>query len=97
MFCSRPSRTAKAEQKNLLYRNDKPNEPTKESPFHMLYFLSPSSLQFQQSAVSLQRTKRQATQHGCLPSLLGDGDRGIAIVHGKEKDILSWADYSSQG
>jgi hypothetical protein len=22
-------------------------------------------------------TKRQATQHGCLPSLLGDGDKGI--------------------
>jgi hypothetical protein len=22
-------------------------------------------------------TKRQATQHGCLPSLLGDGDKGL--------------------
>jgi hypothetical protein len=30
-------------------------------------------------------TKRQATQHGCLPSLLGDGNKGIAIVYGEEK------------
>jgi hypothetical protein len=30
-------------------------------------------------------TKRQATQHGCLPSLLGDGDKIIEIVHGEEK------------
>jgi hypothetical protein len=25
------------------------------------------------------------TQHGCLPSLLGDGDKGIKIMHGDEK------------
>jgi hypothetical protein len=25
-------------------------------------------------------TKRQVTQHGCLPSLLGDGDTGIEIL-----------------
>ncbi len=37
-------------------------------------------------------TKRQATQHGCLPSLLGDGDKGIEIAYGKEKNILQWAD-----
>ncbi len=30
-------------------------------------------------------TKRQATQHGCLPSLLGDGDKCIEIVYGEEK------------
>ncbi len=32
-------------------------------------------------------TKRQATQHGYLylPSLLGDGDKGIEIVYGEEK------------
>ncbi len=29
-------------------------------------------------------TKRQATQHGCLPSLLGHGDQGIEIVSGEE-------------
>jgi len=28
---------------------------------------------------------RQATQHGCLPSLLGERDKGIEIVYGKEK------------
>jgi hypothetical protein len=33
-------------------------------------------------------TKRQATQHGCLPSLLCDGDKGIEIVYGEEKNIL---------
>jgi hypothetical protein len=26
-------------------------------------------------------TKRQATQNGCLPSLLVDGDKGIEIVY----------------
>jgi hypothetical protein len=30
-------------------------------------------------------TKRQATQHDCLPSFLGDGDTGIEIVYGEEK------------
>ncbi len=25
-------------------------------------------------------TKRQTTQHGCLPGLLGDGDKGIEIL-----------------
>jgi hypothetical protein len=33
-------------------------------------------------------TKRQATQHGCLPNLLGDGDKGIEIVYSEEKNIL---------
>jgi hypothetical protein len=28
-------------------------------------------------------TKRQATQHSCLPSLLGEGDKGIEIVRKK--------------
>jgi hypothetical protein len=32
-------------------------------------------------------TKRQATQHGCLPSLLGHGDKGIEIVWGKRQNI----------
>jgi hypothetical protein len=32
-----------------------------------------------------ETTKRQATQHGCLPSLLGDGDKGIEIVNGEKK------------
>jgi hypothetical protein len=31
---------------------------------------------------------RQATQHGCLPSLLGERDKGIEIVYGKEKKIF---------
>jgi hypothetical protein len=33
-------------------------------------------------------TKRQATQRSCLPSLLGDGDKGIEIVYGEEKKIF---------
>ncbi len=40
-------------------------------------------------------TNRQATQHGCLTSLLGDGDKGIVIVYGDEKNILYWADHGS--
>jgi hypothetical protein len=38
-------------------------------------------------------SKRKATQHGCLPILLGEGDKGIEIVYGEEKNILYWADY----
>jgi hypothetical protein len=30
-------------------------------------------------------TKRQATQQDCLPSLLGNGEKRIEIVYGKEK------------
>jgi hypothetical protein len=33
-------------------------------------------------------TKRQASQHGCLPSMLSDGEKGIEIVYGEEKNIL---------
>jgi hypothetical protein len=33
-------------------------------------------------------TKRQAIQHGCLPSLLGDGDKGFEKVYSEEKIIL---------
>jgi hypothetical protein len=32
-----------------------------------------------------KHTKRQATQHDCLPSLLGDGDKEIEKVYGEEK------------
>ncbi len=42
-------------------------------------------------------TTRQATQHGCLPSFLGGGDKGIQRVYGEEKNILHQADRSSQG
>ncbi len=34
--------------------------------------------------------KRQATQHGCMPNLLGDGDKGIEIVDGEDKIFCSW-------
>ncbi len=34
-------------------------------------------------------TKRQATQHGCLTSLMGDGDKGIEILYSEEKVIFS--------
>jgi hypothetical protein len=33
-------------------------------------------------------TKRQATQHGCLSILLGNGDKGMEIVYDEEKNIL---------
>ncbi len=39
------TRAAKAWQKSLVYQHNKPNEPTKEGPFH-LYSLSPQSLIF---------------------------------------------------
>ncbi len=35
-------------------------------------------------------TERQATQHGCLPSLLGDGDKEIEIVYGEENNIKNY-------
>jgi hypothetical protein len=34
--------------------------------------------------------KRQATLQDCLPSLVGDGDKWIEIVHGEEKNIFYW-------
>ncbi len=33
--------------------------------------------------------KRQATQHGCLPSLLGDGDKRIKIMYGEGEKKFS--------
>jgi hypothetical protein len=36
--------------------------------------------------------KVQATQHGCLPCLLGDWDKVIEIVYGEEKHIFYLAD-----
>jgi hypothetical protein len=36
-------------------------------------------------------------QHGCLPSLLGDGDKKIEPVYGEETNYSYWADLSSQG
>jgi hypothetical protein len=38
-------------------------------------------------------TERLVTQYGCLPSLLADEDKGIAIVSGEKINILYWADY----
>ncbi len=35
-----------------------------------------------------KNTKRQTIQHGCLHSLLGDGDIGTELVCGEEKNIL---------
>ncbi len=42
-------------------------------------------------------TDRQATQHDCLPSLLGYGDNGIETVYGEGKHIFCWADQRGQG
>jgi hypothetical protein len=33
-------------------------------------------------------TKRQVTQQGCLPNLLGDGDKGTEIVYSEEKKFV---------
>jgi hypothetical protein len=45
--------------------------------------------------VSLPETKRQATQHGCLPRLLGDGDKEIKIVCGGTTLIKKNIQFSS--
>jgi hypothetical protein len=34
-------------------------------------------------------SKRQATKHGCLPSLMGNGDKGIEILYSEEKVIFT--------
>ncbi len=41
--------------------------------------------------------KRQVTQHDCLPSFLNNGYKRIETVCGEEKNIMYWADWSSQG
>jgi hypothetical protein len=38
-------------------------------------------------------TEKQATLHGCLPSLLADWDKEIEIVCDEKKNILYRADY----
>ncbi len=53
---------------------------------------SSSDVKFKSVVSPQAHTKRQATQHGCLPSLLGDRDKGIEIESGEEKNILYWAD-----
>jgi hypothetical protein len=40
-----------------------------------------------------RHTQRQATQRGCLPSLLGDGDKGIEIVYGEVGSLGSSSRY----
>jgi hypothetical protein len=37
------------------------------------------------ASLSEKYTKRQATQHDCLPSFLGDRDKWIEIEYGEEK------------
>jgi hypothetical protein len=37
-------------------------------------------------------SKRKGTQHGCMPSLLADGDKGMEKAYGEEKSILYWDD-----
>jgi hypothetical protein len=39
-----------------------------------------------------RQRQRQPTQHDYLPSLLGNGDEGIEIVYGEDKNILYLAD-----
>jgi hypothetical protein len=34
-------------------------------------------------------TKRQSNQHGCLPSLEGDGDKEIEKIYGEIESILT--------
>jgi hypothetical protein len=57
-------------------------------------------MMMQRKEVTSRDTKRQATQHGCLPTAqlaAGDGDKGKEIVYGEEKYILYWTGSSSQG
>jgi hypothetical protein len=44
------------------------------------YFLNPLGQRFLQSTSRETHIKRQVTQHGCLSSMLGDGDRVIEII-----------------
>ncbi len=39
-------------------------------------------------AESETHTKRQVTQHNCLFSLMGNGDKWIEILYGEEKNTL---------
>jgi hypothetical protein len=41
--------------------------------------------------------KRQVTQHDCLPSLPGKGDKGTEMLDGEEIHISYGADHSNQG
>jgi len=41
-------------------------------------------------------TRRQATQPGCLPSLLSDGNRGMEIVYGEKNFVLGRLEQPGQ-
>jgi hypothetical protein len=57
-----------------------------ESPSSgLLSTFSSSSLLFSSHLPPETHNKRQATQRGYLPSLLGDRDKGIELVYGEEK------------
>ncbi len=38
-------------------------------------------------------TKRQATRHGCMPSLRDDGAKEMKLEYGEEKNNFYWANY----
>jgi hypothetical protein len=44
-----------------------------------------SRTEYVEKSSGTRPNQRQATQHGCLPGLLGDGDKGNEIVYGEEK------------
>jgi hypothetical protein len=49
-----------------------------------MYLISGALNQHAHNLSPSQKHKRQATQHGCLPSFLSDGGQRIEIVYGEE-------------
>ena len=55
----------------------------------LTWFDNPTQEKFCLLSPDREHTNIQATQQGCLPSLLGDGNKGIEIMYGEEKIFFS--------
>jgi hypothetical protein len=99
--CTGQTRAGKAKQKSLG-RSQQTNQES--APFICTYWVSRGHPSEVSLFITIMRSrvlaaKRQATQHGCLPNLLGDGekDRGIEIVYVEEKNICVLGRLGSLG
>jgi hypothetical protein len=78
--CVQKGRDNKEQEAWCIPKNYEITKP----PFLCKYYATPET-----------HTKRKATQHDCLSSLLGDGDTWIQIVYEEVKIFLYWATRQS--
>ncbi len=107
-FCTWPTRAAKAEQKSLVLawhaqRTNQGRTPFIGTLWVPIYFSfnsqqGPSLSKLSGEGYTHIPIKRQVTRHGCLPSLLGGGDKSRVKVTSEEKNcfVLEWLEQPRQ-